>query len=1683
MSSMVMFLLIISYLIDGGLARFGSQLDDKIIDSKFEIMGEVRIEEFSVVNDVTTLEVVVEDTIDIDELWIVDFQPLDYNDQFPIVLKNGSLSSRRTGTCSSIYRDADWEDDYFDDKYFMTSDGQGEKDFYNTFVRGNVTELNQRHNEIAFNGDLITLLDCQQKDGTKAWKFEIFYEEIQYQSLLYASNVRPITDNWTPGLGTNLQVAYVQTHFKLIWRMSRFAILNTSLRTKDPSDDRRFLIIGQPEIIDEVGLITVFFDFAVVDVVYENGSPNPSKTYLTMGISTTITDGQSTMLSFKDDSLQYIPRNKGNAIDFIHQQPSSDFDETPACKPWKLDDVCEQSWYFEFEISLNLTGMTQDIPVDATGDFVFAFYTYQCDYLHNKADCALLDINPWYLSADVTLQTVVTVIDEEQETIRVNVIEVSNDQGDLRGGTDVGHNDNVTMTVNLSPAYLRKSFVLELSLFMVCFGAEFVESTRGCLAADEDDRYTGFVSDDFVLDYDPATDPVEMAAMADFIESQQSEDEEEATGVVNDKGQILDNPDEDGYQWTLVMKATAGIGEGLYDIWTNPGGLNELEPDSQILNDEFVGHYKNSIVDEWDLLQVRKVKLALYTDEEEVVYFIFDGIGSTADSWFSQNCLIDTTFTDLNADIYVNYFSIAGHSRANLHRRWFINKSYADCGNDRGWFAVIDGVGVCPWENNIGGSPPQFLYSPGTTYNRWRPDTSQFADVFAIFVEHQKFPVPSLVSTSFIYTQETTNLYTLNRGFSKGSRGDTPQSTNFNLLTTDNEYSSTRHFIMVANATSQFPAIVTDDETTENSFTVNSIFYEVNQEIISNNLLERFYSAVSFLPSNLISYIGNRNPQRLTCLMFDDVEDPAQFFLKYKPVWVNIDRGLLDYFLRLRELYRYLLSVCNHLLVNNIDALSLRRSSISQLEDILQNPVVVYELLSSKIYFREMGLLDDNLFAVLNVATLSTEIDEAGEEKCKPVIVYNIIYVIVITQDMELIDFIDPLLNLNFAINFIYDLIETTEVLLPTAVFQTLTNGVLNGTYSDTEVTVKNFISDLYDFLAPGRTLSIPFIDNYEEEFYRSFVNIVIGRKATLNGKKLVPSPFETTEPEYIDGKFRQGYVETCHINWDTIVQFWTFNSPYYKDVPAFKGGWDSWADWESCSVKCGGGLQIRTRECLDDINGCFGESLQTRACNPLRCEIYINKQNFGTQLVFINSTMTSAEAVQYCDDVGSHLPDIDDLDLMKALLDYMTNMEDTYIEAVYVLASSEDDLIESSECKLLFFDGKITSGEDCSEPFNLFCQSDYVNVLKVEAGSGVNVYDIWTGSDTISDEIGTTASSIFSTETFKSQFVEEWNTDISIEEVRIMLLDDDLKSVWKMTFNGSLTDKIDWFSEENVLTSQYNDLEDSGKTFFSIQGNKRAERRFYINDNCQGCHLDSGWFMVLDNPGHCAWEENFAKSSPQFMYSGGKTQEVWAENDNFARMFVISLKFRNEAGRQRGYVGAVAERYRADSVTPPTEGQQLNFAEYDREQALHETQFTNKAMSGVTAEYTLTAVYSLTPQNSRRKRQAQEDDDDYYRRHRRSLDEAVKKPQLRNIRFSFLGCPEDSTFNPIDRTCYCNTIGHVVQRIPYKCAPPTRKIKIDKDKIEIIIEGDRSKPNSSTKKQLFFYQTFIFVCLGIIIP
>ncbi|XP_038070105.1 uncharacterized protein LOC119739297 [Patiria miniata] len=482
-------------------SQLGVVVPDKTTDGLFGDMGRARIRKFTVNGETAELDVVLEDTIGARELWLLDFQPYRYKTVTPINHQTGDLWSGRTGLCSNIEENLRWGDKYFDDDFFQSHNSSGVKNLFSEYLRGgDNTTSGIRLDEIRYDGNLDTFIYCERSDGSNIWDFSIHFEEIQYTTVLYATNIRPVPD-WSPGGAVHVPaVAYVQTHIKLVWRLSRIAMVNFVVSSVPIVSDR---------LIDEIGQLLVLFDFAIVEpFLLSDGTPDLSRARLQMGFSTQLPARNRSMVVFQNGTEIYEPEVQGNSLEEVVSWPPATLEKTSLCN-LRQPKYCLQSWEFEMVLKMDISALVQELPLDATGVFQFNFDSYICQTLNTTEGCNMTsDLPPWEVRIDLTLQTTVDAVDEQKDSVTLSIVKLANDRGeDMRGGRTINHMENITVEVRFYPAFLRSSYTLELQLFMVCIGDQHMDSSRGCLGAREEDRYSAFVGEDLSYTFDPAEEP------------------------------------------------------------------------------------------------------------------------------------------------------------------------------------------------------------------------------------------------------------------------------------------------------------------------------------------------------------------------------------------------------------------------------------------------------------------------------------------------------------------------------------------------------------------------------------------------------------------------------------------------------------------------------------------------------------------------------------------------------------------------------------------------------------------------------------------------------------------------------------------------------------------------------------------------------------------------------------------------------------------------------------------------------------------------------------------------------------------------------------------------------------------------------------------------------------------------
>ncbi|XP_038055217.1 uncharacterized protein LOC119727422 [Patiria miniata] len=506
----VILLAILGALVRCSTARFGEEIDDKVTDTRFKNMGQAYISQFEIDDSNTKFQVVLEDTLNEPEYWVVDFQKYGVDGLTAVDPKTGNIQPENTGECSSvIFSDATYQDSgntgyYFTDEgnfvtrnvSLLTNETTGvgpNKRLFTSYVRGsNFTEPDSDGNDIqrrdytlSFNDDFGHFFNCTNSNGLNIWQFSNTTDTIEFQTTIYFTNVRPVdrTDG-TKGM------SWVTSSVKLYYRLSRVAIVNF--------------------IVSSIALVKPVLDFVIIDLYFPTATPtvpDQEKASIELQFQTTIESANGELLSLLNStSFKYLPKNN-TAKSFINFDLGYDFPNgTQQCQ-YTGTARCRQIWNFNFVLDLDVTVTDDDMPIDATGTFQFTFAKYQCNdpTEKNPVDCTPMNVDPLTISLEVTIQTVVQVVDSTKDRPVIQLISLTGANGeDLRQGGDrrgVNHLETVSIVVQYIPEFLRRDFDLELTLFMVCKTAVPESSSYneivGCLQVSQAQRYVAYLSSDF----------------------------------------------------------------------------------------------------------------------------------------------------------------------------------------------------------------------------------------------------------------------------------------------------------------------------------------------------------------------------------------------------------------------------------------------------------------------------------------------------------------------------------------------------------------------------------------------------------------------------------------------------------------------------------------------------------------------------------------------------------------------------------------------------------------------------------------------------------------------------------------------------------------------------------------------------------------------------------------------------------------------------------------------------------------------------------------------------------------------------------------------------------------------------------------------------------------------------------
>ncbi|XP_052705342.1 uncharacterized protein LOC128181112 isoform X2 [Crassostrea angulata] len=202
---------------------------------------------------------------------------------------------------------------------------------------------------------------------------------------------------------------------------------------------------------------------------------------------------------------------------------------------------------------------------------------------------------------------------------------------------------------------------------------------------------------------------------------------------------IFQDKEEDG--WILIYRGQSGGTDSDYLSFISNGTSDET---NENVNDEYctsitksplcTTNYRTSLIDRWQSLGNFKVNVSLYKNGTKVAEVVFNGTGTSQESWFSPSKILSSSWSDVTPNQTYNYFSLEGDVDAGQWRNFQIWKSYGGCPNDIFWMSssYAEPGKLCPREQT---STKQYFYCPETTQCKFDQGAHQVADVMTVSIK------------------------------------------------------------------------------------------------------------------------------------------------------------------------------------------------------------------------------------------------------------------------------------------------------------------------------------------------------------------------------------------------------------------------------------------------------------------------------------------------------------------------------------------------------------------------------------------------------------------------------------------------------------------------------------------------------------------------------------------------------------------------------------------------------------------------------------------------------------------------------------------------------------------------------------------------------------------------------------
>jgi hypothetical protein len=140
--------------------------------------------------------------------------------------------------------------------------------------------------------------------------------------------------------------------------------------------------------------------------------------------------------------------------------------------------------------------------------------------------------------------------------------------------------------------------------------------------------------------------------------------------------------------------------------------------------------------------------------------------------------------------------------------------------------------------------------------------------------------------------------------------------------------------------------------------------------------------------------------------------------------------------------------------------------------------------------------------------------------------------------------------------------------------------------------------------------------------------------------------------------------------------------------------------------------------------------------------------------------------------------------------------------------------------------------------------------------------------------------------------------TSANWEIVAEMRKDDKMVSqlVFDVSKNRNSINNVNWFSESRLKSSYPYWVSTSKFNFFSVVGDVRYHRRFFVNRRYNGCAQDTGFWCVSDGKDPCPWSKNGWKGrAPVLVYNMVQGVRYQGGRVGYADRFLVYMRYNSK--------------------------------------------------------------------------------------------------------------------------------------------------------------------------------------------